>query len=223
MLATLSSAAAEGPDNKGCGCEFTEFGCCPDDTTTARGSAFEGCGCVSTEHGCCPDKFTPAPGPNMEGCPCHTYEYGCCPDGESIARGPGQEGCTCKDREYGCCPDRRTPASGIDFEGCGCAASLFGCCPDGNSTADGENFEGCEDQELPVAPPDVCGLEKDRGPNRDFVVRWSFDMEYGGCTRFWWGGEGGNRNNFLTKEDCNEVCVDPVGKSVSISPAQSRH
>ena len=86
VLATLSSAAAEGPDNKGCGCEFTEFGCCPDDTTTARGSAFEGCGCVSTEHGCCPDKFTPAPGPNMEGCPCHTYEYGCCPDGESIAR-----------------------------------------------------------------------------------------------------------------------------------------
>ena len=73
-------------NNKGCGCEFTEFGCCPDDTTTARGSAFEGCGCVSTEHGCCPDKFTPAPGPNMEGCPCHTYEYGCCPDGESIAR-----------------------------------------------------------------------------------------------------------------------------------------
>ena len=68
-----------------------------------------------------------------------------------------------------------------------------------------------------MAPPDVCGLEKDRGPNRDFVVRWSFDMEYGGCTRFWWGGEGGNRNNFLTKEDCNEVCVDPVGKSVSIS------
>ena len=102
---------AEGPDNKGCGCEFTEHGCCPDDTTTARGPNFEGCGCVSTENGCCPDKFTPSPGPNMEGCPCHTYEYGCCPDGVSIARGPGQEGCTCKDREFGCCPDRRTPAS----------------------------------------------------------------------------------------------------------------
>ena len=40
-------------------------------------------------------------------------------------------------------------------------------------------------------------------------------MEYGGCTRFWWGGEGGNRNNFLSKEECNEVCVDPMGKAVS--------
>ena len=108
---------------------------------------------------------------------------------------------------------------GVDQEGCGCAASQFGCCPDGNSTAEGVNFAGCEDQDLPVAPPDVCGLEKDRGPNRDFVVRWSFDMEYGGCTRFWWGGEGGNRNNFLTKEECNEVCVDPMGKAVSYIPA----
>ena len=93
---------------------------------------------------------------------------------------------------------------------------MFGCCPDGNSTADGENFDGCEDQELPVPPPDVCGLEKDRGPNRDFVVRWSFDMEYGGCTRFWYGGEGGNRNNFETKEECNEICVDPVDKKVKL-------
>ena len=106
---------------------------------------------------------------------------------------------------------------GVDHEGCGCAASEYGCCPDGNSTATGVNFAGCEDQDLPVAPPDVCGLEKDRGPNRDFVVRWSFDMEYGGCTRFWWGGEGGNRNNFLTKEECNQVCVDPMGKAVSTS------
>ena len=48
-------------------------------------------------------------------------------------------------------------------------------------------------------------------------------MEFGGCSRFYYGGAEGNRNNFLTKEDCNEVCVDPVGKSVSISPAQSRH
>ena len=37
----------------------------------------------------------------------------------------------------------------------------------------------------------VCGLPKDRGPARDFVVKWAFDMEYGGCSRFWWGGEVG--------------------------------
>ena len=135
-----------------------------------------------------------------------------------MARGPGQEGCTCKDREFGCCPDRHTPAQGCVGCGCGCAASLYGCCPDGNSTADGENFAGCEDQELPTAPADVCGLEKDRGPARDFVVRWSFDMEYGGCSRFWWGGEGGNRNNFETREECNTVCVEPTGKAACSLP-----
>jgi hypothetical protein len=32
--------------------------------------------------------------------------------------------------------------------------------------------------------------------------------------RFWYGNEGGNRNNFETKEECNEVCVDPEGKKV---------
>ena len=109
---------------------------------------------------------------------------------------------------------------GIDFDGCGCAASLYGCCPDGNSTAEGENFMGCGDQELPEAPPEVCGLEKDRGPSRNFSVRWSFDMEYGGCSRFWYGGDGGNRNNFDTKEGCNEICVDPIGKAVSIRDFQ---
>ena len=48
---------------------------------------------------------------------------------------------------------------------------------------------GCGDQELPEAPPEVCGLEKDRGPSRNFSVRWSFDMEYGGCSRFWYAEE----------------------------------
>jgi hypothetical protein len=32
--------------------------------------------------------------------------------------------------------------------------------------------------------------------------------------RFWYGNEGGNRNNFDTKEACNEVCVEPEGKKV---------
>ncbi len=51
---------------EGCGCEFSEFGCCPDDLTAARGPDFAGCGCQSTEHGCCPDKFTPAEGANYK-------------------------------------------------------------------------------------------------------------------------------------------------------------
>lgn len=47
----------------------------------------------------------------------------------------------------------------------------------------GEEFEEC-DSLPPVPPPDVCGLPKDRGPERNFTVRWFFDMEYGGCAKY---------------------------------------
>lgn len=36
-------------------------------------------------------------------------------------------------------------------------------------------------------------------------------MEYGGCSRFWFGGCDGNSNRFKSKEDCDAVCVKPQG------------
>lgn len=52
----------------------------------------KGCGCENTEFGCCPDKTTPAPGPDRI-CPCVASQFGCCPDGESEALGEHFEGC----------------------------------------------------------------------------------------------------------------------------------
>ena len=43
-------------------------------------------------------------------------------------------------------------------------------------------------------------------------------MEFGGCSRFYYGGAEGNRNNFLTKELCDEVCVEPVGRDACLLP-----
>ena len=37
--------------------------------------------------------------------------------------------------------------------------------------------------------------------------------------RFWYGGSEGNRNRFDSKEECNAVCVDPVGKKACNLPA----
>lgn len=58
---------------------------------------------------------------------------------------------------------------------------------------------------------DSCTIEKQRGPCRNYTVKWFYDMEYGGCSRFWYGGCEGNGNRFKSKEECTGVCVEPTG------------
>ncbi|XP_017784218.1 PREDICTED: papilin isoform X2 [Nicrophorus vespilloides] len=202
--------AAEGLNLEGCGCEYSPYKCCPDNITSARGQNNEGCGCQHTEHGCCPDNYTPAAGPEYQGCLCHTFQFGCCPDGITIAIGAQQQGCECGKTQYGCCSDNQTLARGPNKEGCGCESSTYGCCHDGVTDAQGDNFEGCED--VPVNKQAECSLPKERGSCRNYTVKWFFDMEYGGCSRFWYGGCDGNNNRFKSQEDCKEVCVEPQGK-----------
>ena len=67
----------------------TEYGCCPDGKTAARGEDFLGCGCAHSSTGCCDDQVTVAPPEGKENCPCHTTEFGCCPDGQTT-RGQAQ-------------------------------------------------------------------------------------------------------------------------------------
>ncbi len=51
---------AHGPDALGC-CAVSEFGCCPDGRTPAKGPFGEGCdNCSVTAFGCCEDGKTPA-------------------------------------------------------------------------------------------------------------------------------------------------------------------
>ncbi|XP_054258197.1 papilin isoform X2 [Macrosteles quadrilineatus] len=206
---------AQGPNLEGCGCQYTTHGCCPDNKTAARGPNNQGCGCQYTTFGCCPNQYTPAAGPGYQGCPCYTYQFGCCPDGVTRAIGPNLQGCGCENTEFGCCPDGRTPAPGLG-QPCPCVASLYGCCPDGVSEAMGEHFEGCTD--IPLGPGELCTLPKDRGTCRDFTVKWFYDTEYGGCSRFWYGGCEGNENRFKSQEECKQTCVEPPGRDACFLP-----
>ncbi|KYB26517.1 Papilin-like Protein [Tribolium castaneum] len=200
---------ARGPNLEGCGCQYSPYRCCPDNVTAARGHNNEGCGCQYTEHGCCPDEYTPAAGPEYQGCLCHTFQFGCCPDGVTVAKGPHQQGCGCRNTEFGCCSDDSTPAQGPNYAGCGCASSKYGCCLDGTTEALGDNYEGCP--EIPQNLQESCTQPKERGTCRNYTVKWFFDMDYGGCSRFWYGGCDGNNNRFKSKEECDNTCVKPEG------------
>ncbi|KAM3958095.1 LOW QUALITY PROTEIN: proteoglycan-like sulfated glycoprotein papilin [Aphomia sociella] len=207
---------AEGPHFEGCSCKESRYGCCPDNETVARGPENEGCGCQFSEFGCCPDRHTPAKGLEFEGCDCHTYQFGCCDDGVTTAKGPNRQGCHCRESKFGCCGDENTPAGGPNMEGCDCASSKYGCCPDGQTEAKGKRFLGCTD--VPESKQAACSLTTDRGSCHNYTVYWYYDMEYGGCSRFWYGGCEGNGNRFATKEECEDVCVQPAPKDACKLP-----
>ena len=69
------------------------------------------------------------------------------------------------------------------------------------------NFPGC-DEELPGAG---CLDPIEAGPCDNYTERWFYDGEYGGCSRFWFGGCDAGRNNFETEAECKGECVEPRG------------
>ncbi|XP_076815681.1 papilin-like isoform X1 [Clavelina lepadiformis] len=119
----------------------------------------------------------------------------------------------CRNSEFGCCPDDVTPASGPRMEGCidinptedsensvDCFTSTYGCCRDGVQRATGADNLGCPEHEICHAPPargSFCG---------EWQSRWYYSPSEMRCEHFWYGGCGGNRNNFDSEEQCRAVC-----------------
>ncbi|XP_067882424.1 amyloid-beta precursor protein-like, partial [Heterodontus francisci] len=52
----------------------------------------------------------------------------------------------------------------------------------------------------------VCSEVANPGPCLALLPRWFFDVRSRKCLPFSFGGCGGNRNNFLSKEHCRKVC-----------------
>lgn len=55
---------------------------------------------------------------------------------------------------------------------------------------------------------EYCTAKAVTGPCRAYFSRWYFDAEKNSCDNFIYGGCWGNKNNYLSKEECMSRCFD---------------
>ncbi|XP_039972556.1 collagen alpha-6(VI) chain-like isoform X3 [Xiphias gladius] len=58
-----------------------------------------------------------------------------------------------------------------------------------------------------VVSEDACFRSQDPGGCQNYTMMWFFDSEKNECSRFWYGGCGGNENRFKTQEECENLCL----------------
>jgi len=57
-----------------------------------------------------------------------------------------------------------------------------------------------------LAEQDLCLLPAAAGECHNYTERWYYDSYHVRCTPFYYGGCGGNQNNFPTMQDCQRRC-----------------
>ncbi|XP_072365903.1 collagen alpha-6(VI) chain-like [Scyliorhinus torazame] len=57
---------------------------------------------------------------------------------------------------------------------------------------------------------DECALNPNQGTCYNYSLKWYFERTLRICKRFWYGGCGGNKNRFETREECEALCLKPA-------------
>ncbi|KAF8774023.1 U-actitoxin-Avd3m like protein [Argiope bruennichi] len=70
------------------------------------------------------------------------------------------------------------------------------------------SFVGAQDNSICYLPPET-------GPCRGLFFRYYYDDSNGRCELFRYGGCRGNANNFRSREECEDTCVDSSNSSGS--------
>lgn len=67
---------------------------------------------------------------------------------------------------------------------------------------------------------DICILAAETGSCANYTGRWYFDTRDKQCRQFYYGGCGGNGNNFETQTQCQQRCENNNGTSLIPPPDQ---
>ncbi|XP_037820569.1 papilin isoform X5 [Lucilia sericata] len=88
-----------------------------------------------------------------------------------------------------------------------------GCGGNANSYA---SEDDCENECFPAQ--ETCVLPPLRGNGNESMIRWHFNQETGRCSEFEFTGRRGNRNNFVTEQECMSRCAsgEPPAPTYSV-------
>uniref|UniRef100_A0ABM5GPK5 Collagen alpha-4(VI) chain-like n=1 Tax=Pogona vitticeps TaxID=103695 RepID=A0ABM5GPK5_9SAUR len=72
---------------------------------------------------------------------------------------------------------------------------------------EGREREDEEHAEQEQSGADACLMHRDSGECDNYHLKWYFNKKLNTCSRFWYGGCGGNKNRFETQEECEALCI----------------
>ncbi|QQP39872.1 Uncharacterized protein FKW44_013725, partial [Caligus rogercresseyi] len=213
-IAVSLKTEAEGVDFGGCGCEASEFGCCPDGKNEARGRISKDVRVSLGEFGIVEAITLRDSGiliSNMEDAHCFgtvdveeteiSLKSTCVsPSGAVkcyLPKVPGPVSCTSNRARYY-----------FDQESKECTDFTYnGCLGNANRFPSlGSCREECMKAVKRPRSEDPCEQPPEPGPCHGYFPLWHYDSSRGECTKFIFGGCKGNKNKFVKKEACENSC-----------------